>query len=227
VETRMDALPITQLEFMWICRSCGGLSGQPGQLSRPRDERVQRCSCRRTDEPTWPRFDFNEHVHLCECCLQEALPSGSKFSIWFCDPCRNLVTELNDELRKWLIPIGRHSFMVRTYDPPGALMLSGRDLYPSDGSVNGAAIDRFAKGLFGMSSSIDLLHEWSRATLLENLRDLAFPLSTDARLSEYLTAVRARSAEDSRFSKDAEFGRLKVHMLAGTTPSRSTESTEQ
>jgi hypothetical protein len=218
----MDALPITQLEFMWICRTCGGVSGQPGPISRSQDDRVQRCSCRRTEEPTWPRFDFNEHVHLCECCLQEALPSGSKFSIWFCDPCQNLITALNDELRHWLIPIGRHSFMVRTYDPPGALMLSGRDLSRSDGSVNEAAIDWFATALFSMASSIDLLQEWSRTSLLENLRDLAFPPSTEVRLSQYLTAVRSRAIRDPRFSKEAEFGRLKVHMVGGKKATRST-----
>lgn len=180
---------------------------------------MQHCSCRRSDEPRWPRFDFNEHVHLCECCLQEALPSGSKFSIWFCDPCKDLVTALNDELRVWLIPTGRHSFMVRTYARPGSLMLSGGDLVPSEPSMNRAAIDRFVRGLFGMTSSIDLLlHEWSRATLLQNLCDLELSSSAEVRLSDYLTAVRARAAQDPHHSKSAEFARLTEHMLRSGLP---------
>jgi hypothetical protein len=36
---------------MWICRSCAGLSGIPGLRFPPQDERVQRCSCRRTGIP--------------------------------------------------------------------------------------------------------------------------------------------------------------------------------
>ncbi len=213
----MDALPITELEYMWICRTCAGLSGHPGPLSGSQDERVQRCSCRRKDEPRWPRFDFNEHVHLCECCLMEALPSGSKFSNWFCEPCKNRVVALNDELRVWLIPIGRHSIMVSTYDPPGHLMLGGTVLLSPEKT---GAIARFAEGVFAMNSWIDRLGMWSKATLLQNLRDLGFPASAEVRLSDYLKAVRARAAEDPRCSKEAEFGGLKVHMLAGRTPSR-------
>ena len=112
---------LKDLERMWICGTCADLNGILGQRFAAQGDLVQRCRCRSDpDEPRWPHHDFNELVHLCECCRMKALPSGSKFCVWFCGECSKRVTALNDRLRVWLIPIGRHSFMVRTYDPPAA-----------------------------------------------------------------------------------------------------------
>jgi hypothetical protein len=214
----MDPMPIDALERMRICGRCAQLNGAPVGPDFARDIRDQRCRCRRTEEPKWPRFDFNEHVHLCECCLQEALPSGSKFSTWFCDPCRALVTALNDDLRVWLIPTGRHSFMVRTYTPPGVLMLSGGEASHPDESRKRAAVDRFARGVLGMVSSIDRLEEWSRASLLQNLQELSSRRTLKSRWPSTL-GWSAPGRRDPRCSKEAEFGRLRQHMLAGRIPS--------
>lgn len=203
---------LKDLERMWICGTCADLNG----ILPPRfeDERglVQRCRCRRDpDEPRWPHYDFNEVVHLCECCRMKALRSGSKWSVWFCDECSGRVKALNDRLRVWLIPIGRHSFMVRRYDPPGHVMLDGSVLR-TDEATRGAAIDHFARGLLGMANSIGRLGDWSTAALLEDLRALGFAPGAEVRLSEYLKAARARAREDQRFTKLAAFRRLEAHM---------------
>jgi hypothetical protein len=221
-EGALDPIPISELNDLWICRSCAGLNGKPGGLEAQRDGRVQRCSCRRVPgEPRWQGFDVNEHVHLCERCLQEALPGGSRFSVWFCQPCKDRVTRLNDDLRVWLIPIGRHSVMVRTYDPPGYLVLPGSIAGSLDEPTSRAEIRRFTEGTGRMVSSIDRLDEWSTAALLENLRELGFVSGTEVRLSEYLRAIRARADDDGRYSKEAVFERLRVHMLDGRTTSPS------
>ncbi len=208
----MNPWSISELERIWLCGTCVGLNGVPTPLYRPQKGGQQSCPCRRTDEPTWSGSDFNEHVHLCECCLQEALPSGGKFCVWFCNRCKELVTRFNDERRVWLIPIGRHSFMVRTYDPPGHLMLPG-SVVSLDETGRTAAIARFADGFLGMASSMDRLHEWSKARLRSNLLDLGFPAGADVRLPAYLKAARARAAEDRLHSREIAFRRLRDHML--------------
>jgi hypothetical protein len=109
--------------------------------------------------------------------------------------------------------------MVRTYTPPGVLMLSGGEASHPDESRKRAAVDRFARGVLGMVSSIDRLEEWSRASLLQNLQELSFAPDPEVPLAEYLRVVRARAAGDPRCSKEAEFGRLRQHMLAGRIPS--------
>jgi hypothetical protein len=85
----------THPNFM-LCGTCHGLyedKPQPG-FATP-----QRCACSRTDEPTWPRYDFNEHIHLCECCRLVPLRSGSRWSVWFCEECKARVRNLKQHHR--------------------------------------------------------------------------------------------------------------------------------
>lgn len=205
---------LAELERMWICATCAGLNGIPGSRSSPQDERVQRCRCRRTDEPVWSGYDFNEHVHLCECCRLEALRSGSRFSVWFCPQCRDRVIELNDRLRVWLIPIGRHSFMVRTYDPPGQVMLGG-EVFAMGEQERATQIERFREGSLDMIGSSDRLHAWSEAALLGDLRELGHPAGAEVPLADFLRAARARAEADPRLAKRGAFERLEEHMRAG------------
>jgi hypothetical protein len=129
------------------------------------------------------------------------------------------VIRLNDDLRLWLIPTGRHSFMVRTYDPPGYLMLPGSIARSLDDPLSEEAIQRFSAGTVGMLASVDRLGAWSKAPLLQTLRELGFISGTEVRLSEYMRAIRARAAEGGRYTKEAAFERLKAHMLDGRRPS--------
>ena len=73
----------------------------------------QSCRCARkvTTGSRWPGYDYNEHLHLCECCSAEPLESGSKWSIWFCSECQGRVDGFNSQLGFYAMPIGRHSLM--------------------------------------------------------------------------------------------------------------------
>jgi len=218
----MAVISTKRLDEMSICNACAGLNGKPRLFDPGRDRGEQRCSCQRDpDEPGWDGYDISEYVHVCECCLQEVLASGSKFSVWFCEECKDRVVALNDSLRVWLIPIGRHTFMARTYDPPGFLALSGPVL-TKRGPASDAEIRRFLDASRGLFSTMDRLHAWSKASLLGTIRELGFPPDTDVRLSEYLRTIRAAVEEGGRFSrrggrysKEAAFDRLRVYMLDG------------
>jgi hypothetical protein len=88
-----------------VCGRCFGLRGpSPGGL-------LQRCGCE-PSEP-WPGHDLARFVELCRCCALEALPSGSRWSVWFCDECKHRALAFNDAMGRYVIPIGRHSLMKR------------------------------------------------------------------------------------------------------------------
>jgi hypothetical protein len=100
-----------------ICSVCAGLNGDTGcGIHGP-----QRCACPggQPREGRWPDGDFNEHAALCWCCQLEVLGSGSRFSPFFCPPCRTWARACNDRHGRLLIPIGRHTLMngVAVRDP--------------------------------------------------------------------------------------------------------------
>ena len=82
----------------------------------------QRCNCDRSEGPKWEKSDLDERAHLCECCRLELLPSGSRWSVWFCDECKGQVLELNARLGSYVVPIGRHSLMSRIGVPGWAFV---------------------------------------------------------------------------------------------------------
>jgi hypothetical protein len=91
-----------------VCCTCGGLFG-PVQAKGGQTVE-QRCRCGPPDTgPGWPGFDFNSVAELCRCCGQELLRSGSRYSVWFCSDCKEQVRLLNARLRRYAIPLGRHS----------------------------------------------------------------------------------------------------------------------
>lgn len=194
-----------------ICRECHLLYHRV-----PVNGLQQRCRCDGSEEATWPGYDFNERIHLCRLCHQELLPSGSRFSLWFCTPCKELVVGFNDRMRRWLIPTGRHSFMVRGYeDPPVPLRLAGPvAVRAGEGDLDAEQeVDRFVTGLLGMSSSIDLLHEWSGWTLERLFGALGFPEERDVDVPEFLQRLRSASARDPRLGREALFGSLTAVVL--------------
>ncbi|HVA10428.1 MAG TPA: hypothetical protein VNG12_27250, partial [Acidimicrobiales bacterium] len=73
----------------------------------------QRCACEPVPDPDEPRFgqDFLMAAELCRCCGLVLLPSGSRWSVWFCPPCTRLARSFNEQLGRCVIPIGRHSLM--------------------------------------------------------------------------------------------------------------------
>ena len=91
-----------------ICRNCSSLTGH---CTLSGTSYHQKCQCERDAEDLWRGFDFNEVFTLCYGCGVELLRSGSRWSVWFCDPCKRSVSSLNEVCQSYVIPIGRHSMM--------------------------------------------------------------------------------------------------------------------
>jgi hypothetical protein len=186
--TEYGLLP--QYETMLICTTCGGLFG-PAPLG-------QRCACDRTPQAPWPGYDFNEQIRLCDCCGRFLLPSGRRWSIWFCGPCKERVILLNQEFGFPLIPLGRHSLV-------NGLGLSGG---PGRTPPSDDQIERFAEALGGLFDRMTILNdEWKPAHLRSELVRLGLLTGHEGeaphdgggpgpsvRLMDYLTRV----AEEDR-----------------------------
>ena len=149
---------------MSICSGSGGLFG-PFSYDGGAPTHEQRClyhDCEqrlapwhapRTDLPE-PRGDFPEAVCLCYCCAQTMIPSGSKFSSFFCDECQGRVVALNRSYGLAVVPLGRHSLMngVAVAEPAEA-----------------REIEAFASGVRAMFGRIDRLLTWQRGLVQDNV----------------------------------------------------------
>jgi len=202
VPSEPPALPLDSLGYtralhgMWICVACADLY-EPG---KPYDE-AQLCACRTTrSRPTWQGFDYNERVHLCECCCAAVLPSGSRWSTWFCYRCKWIVAEFNDTIGETVIPIGRHTMMT------SAGREAGRP--DEDESIDDFA-NRFADALESMSNGIDRLHEHRRVNLRQQLFEAGLP-ERDVRLVRFLEIARRWNQHESA---ERSFDGLRARML--------------
>lgn len=172
-----------------MCGVCRGVRGGPiGEVDGV--EVLQLCACS-TSEDSWgdPRVgDFNMAFELCRCCGLEALESGSRWSVWFCDPCKDKVSALNINAGRCLVPIGRHSLMNQVALEPHA-----------DEAV---ALSAFTGQLASMVEKIGDAEKWSAAAVRLNLSEAGLPTNQDIDLDTYLAAVRPLEAEKAhRFTQ--------------------------
>jgi hypothetical protein len=97
---------------MNICGECGNLFGTFIDAESGGVAQVQRCTCPSRRPPTpelrWGRRDFNTAVELCFCCAATLVPTGSRWSRFFCAPCYADVLAWNARSTSY-IPVGRHS----------------------------------------------------------------------------------------------------------------------
>jgi hypothetical protein len=163
-----------EADKLQVCRDCGGLYGS---CFLDDSSFEQLCRCRRNDEALWPGFDFNEAVTLCHSCGLEPLRSGSRWSVWFCEPCKQVVTSLNDACRDYVIPIGRHSIQGCRWQ--GELCVHAGQ---SD-------IDAFVNSLESMSERIDRLKVHAQHAVKENCRVGGYT-SSNPTTPEYIASVR-------------------------------------
>jgi hypothetical protein len=173
-----------------ICARCRQLKGPvPDRTDRVR----QLCACTpvevRRAEPRWGG-DHNTYAELCRCCGLELLPSGSKWSVWFCEPCKTSVRDLNKAAGRCVIPIGRHSMM-------NGVAATGAQLATDD------AIDAFTRRLTTFVERIDFLDAHACAAVERNLLALGFGVEHDVPLADYLAAL-----ERSPLSPEAAFRAL-------------------
>ena len=139
----------------------------------------------------WPGNDFNTSVEFCHCCSKALINTGSKFSSFYCDDCRKLVVEYNNQDGSVLIAMGRHSFM--------------------NGIKLGIPFSKkeetqFTSNLNTFFKSVDLVQEWQKLSLFENLHDLGFRFTNDIALSYYDELIqKAESGKSVYFLRMLEF----------------------
>lgn len=191
---------------MKVCVECGRIYGiwnfQSGHVGSI--DYYQKCGCKtaKPDMPPkgqgqekWQGFDFNEAITLCHSCGQKILRSGSKWSVWFCSPCKERVIEFNTQYQKTIIPIGRHSIMT-------GYQLSGKE------SVDENKVQKFVMDLNGLIETIDVLEEWRKHIISHNLKSLGY--SKDVALVEYLSKVKSLPKRSMAFRDMCEFFIMKL-----------------
>lgn len=152
----------------------------------------------RRAQPLWGT-DFNWYAEVCRCCGLVLLPSGSKFSCWFCGPCDAAVWALNQSAGRCVIPVGRHSFM-------NGIFGNGAQLRTEVAAI------AFADQLMTFFGSMNGVETWASTILQRNLTMLGFDTNRDTQLAEYLDAV-----EKSSLSSAAAF-----EAMVSTAKSQST-----
>ena len=167
---------------LMICKKCLQLYEMDISLNRKynrnenRRKLLQKCQCKSLEtsliEETWKGFDFNKKVELCYCCSMELINSGSRWSVFYCDECKDRVRAFNDIVGKVVIPLGRHSVMNSL-----VIEYKSHDL--------DVEISKFVTGWNSLVGIIDKIVDWSTQFLFQNLHDLGFRFDSDIRLKEY------------------------------------------
>jgi hypothetical protein len=174
-----------------VCGTCGDLKGPWQDYSDVKYR--QRCDCDRPGQPgdeRWPGFDYNTVAELCRCCGLEAVKSGSKWSVWFCRPCLERVSDLNHGAGRCVVPIGRHSVMNGVF-------------YRPDGAINPVALSAFGDQLVTFFGAVDATGDWRRRTVRANLAAIGAVDAAAVPLARYLRQVR-----EAGLSRETAFNAL-------------------
>lgn len=89
------------------CPLCADVFGTINDVSK-------RCGCSNSEGIAPYRGDLDYGFEICWYCQAEVIASGSRWSTFYCEPCRPLVLQINDSLDadgQVSLPIGRHSLM--------------------------------------------------------------------------------------------------------------------
>lgn len=176
-----------QIRKMKICTDCGKVHGTWKNRGLFKSTYVQRCGCvhgkyNADNSEKWPDFDFDEIVTLCYCCGSELLPSGSRWSVWFCEECKKNILAMNHKVRAWLIPIGRHSMMH-------GIGINFHGIENEEEEEN--AIKEFIKRTKSLSKRQKRLYTWAASIVKENIKRLnIIHNGSDIRLSQYLNLIK-------------------------------------
>lgn len=164
----------------------------------------QKCACKNKsgmppkakNQEKWPGFDYNERVTLCYCCGQEMLMSGLKWSVWFCDECKNRIMDFNTKYQQTIIPIGRHSIMA-------GYRLSGEDAQKNEN------IEKYTGKVNKLFNRMDHLFEWRKMVISDNLKKMGYIKRADMDLIKYLSSIEeTRKADPELLDKTKIFTKL-------------------
>jgi hypothetical protein len=172
----------TSREFQ-VCGTCHELSGPfVWKLKGVEYPLVQECACaheRRVDgerPETWRGFDYNTVAELCQACGCQVLDSGSRFSMWFCGACNQRAVDLNAEVGRPVVPIGRHTIMHGV-----ALHASPK---PTDTEIE-AFVARFGP----LVERMKRVRDWGHEVVSRNLTAIARENEVSVPLAAYLGDV--------------------------------------
>lgn len=169
-----------------ICGRCHAVAGGP--IGAVDGVTVwQRCDCVPAEGlPAQPRFgDLNTEIELCRACGLVPLRSGSRWAVWFCQPCVTLARSLNERAGRCVVPIGPHSLMNGVTARAGA---------PED-------IESFAGHLPNLLDAMAAVGLWARVVVGENLVAAGQPQDVDMNLSTYLASVHSSATSELRFAE--------------------------
>lgn len=162
---------------MKICATCFELYGN---VTR----RYQSCFCKEkpgvpAERGDWSGWDFPQAVELCHCCGHELISSGTRWSVFYCEPCRVQVIALNKQSGFAVIPLGRHSMMNNFALDPRA---------PDRANE----IRTFIANANGLFERIKRLDTWRKRIVAQTLRTAGLPEGTDVELEDYLLGIASR-----------------------------------
>jgi len=187
---------------------CGKLHGPWKERGMFKPTYVQKCGCVHKNNTRgigekWPGFDFNEVATLCYCCGRELLNSGSKWSVWFCDECKQRAINLRNNVGWFVIPIGRHSLMNGI-----AGDLAGKT---DEEFIN--AIKDFSKKTNTLFDRQDRLVNWGLYTVRKNTKRLGISSEgSDVNLSLYLNlCLEINNTKKEYFKKMCEWFGIKTN----------------
>lgn len=161
---------IENLASLKVCPICFELCGD---VLLEDDQSVwQKCHCDKSEQEKWKlsekalgfqfTMDFNCILEICNCCGLEVIPSGSKWSDFFCTACGDLIINLNKKAGTCIIPIGRHSMM-------NGFGISNTEIN------NDFAIPNFSNGLFNMIEGIKFIYEHKKYITAQRIEDYKLP----------------------------------------------------
>jgi hypothetical protein len=178
---------------MEVCCDCIDVVGPVWRLLGPRAgegplRQRGRCPAHpaRLHAPLWPGFDYNRVVDLCRCCGVEPRASGSKWSVWFCDPCKEEVGLLNERHGRCIVPIGRHSVHW------GALLRV-------EEAENPFSVQGFLDASKAMVTASGVLADWHQVAVALNLIDIGAVDAAALPILDYWHEADARVDRRDRF----------------------------
>lgn len=172
---------------MQICGTCCELYGHFTTAGQPC---YQPCGCKEKGETAvgFGGSDFPCAWELCYCCGHTVIGSGTRWSVFYCEPCKEKVVALNKQHGFSVIPLGRHSIMNQVVLDPRA---------PDQESE----VRKFTENVGGLFKRIDRLRAWRKRIVARTLQELGFPRGSDVELENYVLRVgslrpRRASAEE-------------------------------
>jgi hypothetical protein len=144
------------------------------------------------------RGDLSITAELCRCCAIELIGSGSRWSSFYCEECKDRVFALNRAARRCVIPVGRHSLMNGVFYKAGH-----HDMTPAEATAFSDQVTTFL-------DQADATGRWARRRTARNIDAVGLADRGNVPLRAYL-----RLARRFGLSKEDAFNDMKATARGG------------